>query len=1038
MIGFATHRPAVVWAMCVALVIAGSMAFSRLPLATRTTVELPRLQVGASMPGASPEVVESYLTSPLEAAVQGVRGVRRVNSNSYDDFASLTVELDENVDVQMTRLAILERIELLRKELAPGVYGPTVANYVPHGLEEAPLMSIVISGPYTAGTLQQLLDERVTPRLSAVSGVAGVQVRGGTSLGVSLSYDPVKLRRLRIAPQRLSDALQTASVVQSLGTRTRGNTVLAVVLKDQPSALAGLEALPVGKFNERVVHLGELATARADEDAHGSFFRINGELAVAAEVTRHPGADAIRTAVLLRRVVTDLAPTLPPLVRLRIANDESSDLARELADLTTRGAAASGAVLLVLVVMLRRWRAVTLVMGSTLVAIAATALTLFVLGIPANLLTLAGLGMGFGVLVQNALVVVQRLGTAPDTRVGRVAATRQIAPAVIGSTLTTAVVLLPFLFLQGDARAAFVPFAAAFVGALAWSVFAALLIVPALGAGVRTRQRSWPRARALYAAMLVRLLRWRIATLTVTLATLGVLTWGFMAKVPSASFGSLGGRRTTLSVSLSFPRGSDPQTLDAGIRDFERLVLARPEVEQVRSTSGGRTSAQMVVSFTRHGGNTIAPLELQELVTQRAVLIGGATVTVVGEGPAFSSGGSGAGISTFRLRVRGFSYDGVGRLAADLQSRLTRIPRVKDVRISAGTYYASDRGRQVTILPQREVLARFGVTAQQLGAAVAREVRGPAGRQLVEIGGDELPVTVKAAGAQDRSVAELQGALVPNAGDAPVRIGDLAEVSERDALGTVAREDQQYVLQVSYDFRGPPKLANRTHKAFVKSLAAPAGYTITDLSNRHTADADASVQELWLVFSLGIALVVLAVALVFDSVWGAAMVLLSLPLSLAGVEAAFWLTHTALTREAAVGVILVIGLAVNHAILMVHSALLKRRTKRDTRSADNETAALNAGELLRAMLDRSGMIVVVTLASLASLLPLSIGTDTDGLVGSIALATVGGTVAGTLGVLFVLPALLVGRRVKRTRTTAKAATNDANVVNSANRKTREN
>ena len=999
--------------MCVALLVAGAMAFSRLPLATRTTVELPRLQVSANMPGAAPEVIETYLTSPLEAAVQGVRGVRRVNSNSYDDFSSLTVELDQNADVQMTRLAILERIELLRKEMPPGVYGPYVANYVPQGLEEAPLMSLVVSGPYTAGTLQKVLEERVTPRLSAVAGVAGVQLRGGTTSGVAVTYDPAMLRRMHIAPQQLSEALRGASVVQSLGAQTRGSTVRTVVLRDQPHALGDLAAIPLSGARGRIFRIADLATVRAEEDARGNFFRINGEPAVAAEVTRHPGADAIRTVASLRAAVAEITPTLPPLMRLRIANDESEDLAHELSDLTKRGAIAFGAVLLVLVVMLRRWRAVALVMGSTLVAIAATALTLFLFDIPANLLTLAGLGMGVGVLVQNALVVVQRLGTAADTKDGRAAATRQIAPAVVGSTLTTAVVLFPFLYLQGNARAAFVPFAAAFVFALAWSVFTALLVVPALGSGAGTRQRKWPRMRRLYATILAQLLRWRLATFTTTVAILGVLTWGFVVKVPRASFRGWGEQRTTLSVSLSFPRGSDPETLDGGIRDFERLVLARPEVEQVRSTSRGTTAAQMLVTFTRDGGNTNAPLELQEKLTERAVLIGGATITVAGQGSVFSSGGGGSGMSTFRLRVRGYTYDGVGRITADLQSRLERIPRVKDVRISAGTYFPGERGYQVTIVPRRAALARFGVNAQQLGYAIAREVPGPAGRQFVEIGGDELPVTVKSAGAQNRSLAELQDALVPNFANAPVHIGDLADVSEREALSTIAREDQQYILQVSYDFRGPPKLANRTHEAFVKSLSAPAGYTITDLSNRFGIDEDQSAEGLWLVFGIGIALVVLAVALVFDSVWGAVMVFLSLPLSLAGVAAAFWLTHSAFTREAAVGVILVVGLAVNHAILMVDSALATRRRKRDHAVGDEIPVALDAGEVLRAMLDRSGMIVFVTLASLASLAPLSIGADSNGLFGAMALATAGGTIAGTLGVLFVLPTWLVGRRMKR-------------------------
>jgi len=1071
MIRLAVERPAVVWATCIALLVAGALALVRLPLATRTTVELPRLMISAGLAGASPEVIETYITSPIESAVQGVRGVRRVNSNSNDGAATLAVELDESADVQMTRLAILERLELLRGEFPPAVYGPSVANYVPEGLEEAPLLSLTVFGPYTPAALQQLLNERVSPRLGSVPGVAGVQVRGGTSRGVSVSYDATMLRRVGIAPQLLADAVNSARVVQSLGVQQNGSTVRNVVLRDQPNALVDLAALPVRGPGGRVFTLGQLATIRADEDTRGQFFRIDGAPAVAVDITRHPGADAIRTAALLRAAIAELATGMPPAVRLRVSNDTSEDLACELRDLGVRGAIAFGAVLVVLLVMLRDWRAVALVMFSTAVAIAGTALSLYLLDIPANLLTLAGLGMGIGVLVQNALVVVQRLAASrradahashqrdanvrevrvqdargqeargrevrgqeargreayvqetrlqePQIQVAHVQVAQvqvaqvqeawvrdaeQIAPAVIGSTLTTAVVLFPFLYLQGNARAAFVPFSAAFAIALVWSVLAALLVVPALGVRLATNTHRRSRIARVYRTIIARTLRWRVATLTIAAAAVGVLAWGFIVKVPRSSFGGLDERRTTLSVGLSFPRGSDPQTLDAAMRDFEQLSTGRPEVEQVRASSRGTAAAQMLVTFTRSGGYTAVPAELQELLTQRAVLVGGANVSVFGEGPGFSSSSGGGSMSTFRLTLLGYSYDGVGRIANDVKARLERIPRVRDVRISAGGYFGGDRSYQITLAPERAAMARYGVSASQLAASFAREVRGPAGRQLVEIAGDELPVTLKTVGARDRSIGELQDAIVPTHSGAPVRIGDLSVSNELEALSTIQRQDQQYVLQVAYDFRGPAKLARRTHNAFVKTLAAPPGYSIANVTEHVGDDADATEQNLYLVFAMGLALVLLAVALVFDSVWSAMMVLVSLPLSLAGVAAAFWFTGTAFTREAAVGVILVVGLAVNHAILVIDAAHRKRRVR-----------TLSAGDVLRAMHDRAGMIVCVTLASLASLAPLSVGTDATRLFGAIALATAGGTIAGTLGVLFVLPAMLVERRAKPPR-----------------------
>jgi multidrug efflux pump subunit AcrB len=1004
----------VVWALCVALLLAGAMAFVRLPLATRTTVELPRLSVSAFWPGAAPEVIEAYLTAPIEAAVQGVRGVKRISSVSSDGMAVLTVDLEERADMQMTRLAILERLDLLRKEFPPGINPPTVSNHVPEGFEELPLLSLMVFGPYTPGALQRLMNEQVSPRLAGVPGVSGVTVRGGTDLGIAVTYDASRLRQLAIPPASLREALRSARMVQALGTLTRNKgssseTVQAVVLRDQPEAIEELGQLPIVAPGGRVFPLGQVASIRAEEDARGRFFRINGEPAVALDVTRSPGADAIQTAAALRSAVARLRPTLPLGVRLEVVNDESVELARDLGDLTRRSAIAFGCVLLVLLASLRRVRAAAVVMGATAVALAATALTLYVLSIPANLLTLAGMSMGIGVLVQNAIIVTERLALAPDTSDGRALATRRIAPAVLGGTLTTAVVLFPFLYLQGNTRAAFVPFALAFVVALTWSVFTALCVVPTVGRGDTARRVQWPWLMRGYALVVRGLLRWRWLTLTAGVSVLAVMTWAFIEKVPRSSFNWFGDRRTTLAVTITFPRGSDPITLDQAIKDFERIAVSSQAVEQVRAESRSPTSASMRVLFTRDGEWTSAPLVMQEQLTQRAVLVGGANISVFGEGPAFSSGGGGGAFSSYRIQVKGFAYDGVSGVANDLKARLERIPRVRDVRITSGGWGRNELSYHVTLEPDRHALRRYGVSAEMFTNTVAQEVRGPVGAQRVVIGGEELPVTLKAAGALDRSMAELQDARVPTTTGAPVRLGDLSVVAEREALAAVVREDQQYVRQVNYDFRGPPRLANRTHKAFIASLTAPAGYAILDQSSGLPFGEDESQRGLWLVFGIGVALVVLAVALVFDSVWAAAQVFLSLPMALAGVIGAFWITDTAFTREAAVGVILVVGLAVNQSILLIDAALEQR----------GGTGALHAGQVLRAARDRAGLIVVVTLAALASLIPLSIGTGTNTLFGAIALATAGGTVAGTLGALFFVPAMLVGYRLSRRRRTMR-------------------
>ena len=1006
MIRWAAQRPAAVWAVAAAILLAGAVSFTRLPLATRTEVELPQLQVSGAWRGASAELVEMYITAPVEAAIQGVRGVKRINSRSSEGRSQLTVELESDADVRMARLAILERLELLREEFPPGSTPPSVENYVPQELDEEPLLFYTISGPYTPGSLERIANEQIVPRLGSVPGVAGVVAQGGAELGVSVSYNPQRLRQLGISPSDLEVAIREARVVQALGDQRAGATERRVVLRDQPGALADLAQLPIRGAGGLTYHLGEIATVRQEEDARGFFFRVDGRPAVSMSVSRLPGADAIKTSRRVRETLTDIKASLPDGIRLDVVSDGSEELARQLADLSRRGALAFLFVALVLAVALRNAKSIVLVLGSAAVAIAGTALGLYLLDIPANLLTLAGLGMGIGILVQNGLIVVERLRRAPDTVDGRAEAGRRILPALVGATLTTAVVLMPFLYLQGNARAAFMPFAAAFTLALACSVISAVVMIPAVGAGHGEAWARWPRLDRIYRKLMIRVLRWRWATIVLALGTLAVLGWGFVVKVPRVDWGSYGQQRTSLSVFLGFPRGSDASSANQSIQEFEALAVGAPGVERV-VTRGGNLfgGAQMQVWFRREDSFTGWPQQLQETLTQRAVFVGGVSVSVQGDGPGFSTGFGGGGSVSFRIRILGYSFSGVEQLALDLKDRLERVSRVQDVDINAAGFFSRERAYEVTLEPDRAALARYGLTSADLAAAVAREVSGAAGQQLIEIDGEEFPVTLKTAGATERTLDELRSALVPNARNAPVQVGDLARVGERETLANIRREDQQYVRTLSYGFRGPTKLAQRIHDAFMASVAVPAGYSVENVE--YTFVSDGSERGLWVVFGLGIILVLLVVAMVFDSVWAAAMVFASLPLALAGVAAAFWVAEAAFTREAAVGVILVIGLAVNQSILLVDAALERRRKGLEDRRG------LSATQLLAACRDRSGMILLVTFTTLASLLPLAIGAGSDSLFGAIALATSGGVIAGTIGALFVMPAVLLGGKAVR-------------------------
>jgi multidrug efflux pump subunit AcrB len=368
---------------------------------------------------------------------------------------------------------------------------------------------------------------------------------------------------------------------------------------------------------------------------------------------------------------------------------------------------------------------------------------------------------------------------------------------------------------------------------------------------------------------------------------------------------------------------------------------------------------------------------------------------VYGFGPGFSSGGYGS--PSYSIRVLGYEYAGVERFANALADQLRRIPRVRDVDPNAGSSWGSrDRAREVVLEPDRQALARAGLSAAEFAEAVGRQVAGAVGVIRLAIGGEELPVVLKAQGAETRSLDELEQALVTGTGGHAARVGGLARVGERQVLGDIVRENQQYRRILTYEFRGPQKLGDRVYKSVLASAAPPPGYALVE-GRFWGGPEDDSSKALWLVFGIGVALVLIATATVYDSVWVTVMVLLGLPLAFAGVAGAFLVSDAAFTREAAVGVILVVGLAVNQVVVLADFVRRRRRS-----GVPRVAAALGGAR------EAAGVVLLTGVATIASLVPLAWGTALDTLFGAIALATAGGTVASTLAALFVLPLVMAG------------------------------
>src|SRR5690606_7570518 len=262
---------------------------------------------------------------------------------------------------------------------------------------------------------------------------------------------------------------------------------------------------------------------------------------------------------------------------------------------------------------------------------------------------------------------------------------------------------------------------------------------------------------------------------------------------------------------------------------LESVAVGREGVALVRA-NGSPRGGRLLVEFTPEGGRTAMPWIIYEELTQRAVLVGGTDAINVQppEGQGYYNGSGGSSGGSRRIKILGYSFEGVRQVALDLQGRLEQIARVRDVNINAASWWGSQGQSSISLQPDREKLGQVGASSRDFALSVAREIRSGEAGQTIEFDDDELPVAVRALGVRERQFDQLREAYVSNPQRAPIQIDDVAEVGEVVVLAEIQREDQQYLRIVSYDFRGPPKLAERTHKAFMATISVPRGYTVDD------------------------------------------------------------------------------------------------------------------------------------------------------------------------------------------------------------------
>lgn len=1060
------QRPVGTGAVYVLLLLLGLAAARNLPLSLAPEVEEPALVVQSIWPDASPRLVEAELTARLESLVQSLPHVTEVSSLSARGTAEVEVRFEPGTRIDRMEVLLRDRLAALRPDLPEDVLAPEVTPLVPDELDQGTFVVIRATAPRTPAALQAELEEKVLPLLLAVPGVSGGAVYGGPRGEIRVDLSPDAVAAGRVDGPKAGRALGEVGGREQLGAERREGYRLPVVWERPDVGAAEVARQVVGRAGARPVQLRDVSEVTAGWEEPRRIARVDGAPAVQLVLEREQGTNVLSVARAVRAALGDCEATLPGEFGLEILYDQSETIGRELRTLFRRALFSVISILAVLFLVERSVRAGLVVVLTLVFAALLTFLLFRAFGIGLDLVTLAGITLAFGMAVDNSIVVFENAvarGARGSNPVRILAATREVLFPLLAATGTTAIVLLPFLYLSGDLRRFYLPFALSVALSLVASLLVALTLTPLLArwalrgvpdrgsdtrvgatrlaayreAAAHRRLASFGRPgssgrlasfgrnsiesivlalgrfgrglRGVYLRSLDPGLRRPLLYAVPAFLLFAGSVWVFREWIDRGAYFPPGGD-TGLRVGLALPRGAPTARTDELLRNFESLVLEHPLraqgfVEHVEVSAMDNYGSVHVRLRSAVVGSAI-PQVLKDELTQRAATLSGVDVSVSGYGPGFSSGTSQVSPS-YQLRLRGPDFVRLEQLAEDVGSRLGRHPRVRDIDTNASSWQASNES-ELYVVPDRDVMDRFGITQQDLAEALGPILAGDLARTQLRDDDGEILARVRWSEGVPLEPQDLERVFLPAASGARVPLGELVRIEERPVQREIRRRDQRYERNVSFDFRGPRRVGNRYVESFLEGTELPAGYTLEDGLGFSLSRKDER-EVVWALL-LALALVYLVSAALFESLVLPFVALLSVPLSFTGIVLLFWATGDPFDRTAYIGLVLLAGIAINSALLLVHRAGRLHRHG----LAPGDAARRAARERLRP-------ILLTTATSVAGLVPLTVAAEAGAgdAWRSLALSASAGLIASAIVTLWIVPVLFtlfvrVRSRARRT------------------------
>ncbi|MBP1739444.1 MAG: multidrug transporter [Deltaproteobacteria bacterium] len=983
----AIGRPITTVMLCVAVLIFGTLSLFQVPVDLLPDVNFPVITVETRIAGYSPVEVEDLITKPVEGMVSTMNHVQRVSSTSSEGLSRVEIRFALGTHMDYVAAEVSERINLIRDTFPKDARNPQVKKYNP---SEAPVISVAAYGDLPAVRLRQIVEDVLGKRLKRIEGVGNVEIKGGKEREIIVEIDHGRLKAYGLSIEEIADSLKANNMNVQVGSVVSGSYRLTARAEGGYGDLSQIETMGIRSTSSgSVVPLKELGRVSDAFRREENRTRFQGEPRVVLYVQKESGANVIRISEELRRELDRLQDELPKELKLEVIYDQADYIQASIKRLRDEALIGAGLAMIVIFLFLRNLPSVFVIGAAIPVSIIATFTMMHLFGITLNIISLSGFTLGVGMLVDNAIVVMENISKKrmlfSDRTRASLLGTGEVIKAITVSTFAHIAVFMPVIFLQKKIKLLYSGLFFTVSFSLLASLLVALTLVPLLTSRLRLHP-TWGQERKLgsyrwYRHFLVSCLRHRGKIITGGVVLFG----GSLLLTPLIGFEPMARMdRGAFSVVLRTPPGTSLSGTDETAKEAERILLDSPHVKDV-STEVGEESVTLRVRLIPDFKRVKRTRQVvEELRPQLAAIPRAQSHFDVDTGT-----GSGNKII---LEVNGHDQKVLATLAVEVKRRVLTLEGIKDVVI-----YQTNPKPELLIKVLHDKAGAYGLDATRISEAVRSRITGPIATEFVEQG-KETDLRIRLQNDDLKNLSVFNNISLPVALNAQERVlVPLGEVTTSElVLGTaeIHRKDQHRMISISADIGSEDlgRAAVRVGEA-LKDFPFPEGYSYN--FGEDYQELKESQKEMIFSLFLAILFVYMILAALFESFLYPITIMASVPMAAIGCLVILYVSGKSINVPVYVGAITLAGIVVNNAVVLIdYIKLLK------SRGMGRWRAIIRGGEnRLRPILMTSG-------TTLLALLPMALDTgEGSNLWSPLAVTIIGGLITSTLLTLIVIPLL---------------------------------